>query len=101
MQSFVASVIEAWAQLAPPLLVRGFTCNTKQRTDLGKAVIQLVGPGATALIEIWEQGRSLDTTLHPVSSPRGTILAGGSCQSHAEAIGRLAALRDALLHATQ
>ncbi|MBQ0958581.1 hypothetical protein KAK06_06375 [Ideonella sp. 4Y11] len=99
MPSFVATVIETWAQLATPLLERGFKSSTKQ-SALGKAVIELEGPGVVASIELWEDGQCLDTTLHRLSADRGSILACGSCQSHAETVTRLSELRAALLNAT-
>jgi hypothetical protein len=101
MPSFVATVIEAWSQLAAPLVERGLTSRTKQSSALGKAVIELEGPGIVASIEVWEEGQCLDTTLHRLSSPHGSILAGGACSSQSEAVARLSELRAALLNASE
>jgi hypothetical protein len=101
MPSFIAAVVEAWSLLAAPLAERGFTSTIKQSSAVGKAVIELEGPHIVASIEVWEDGHSLDTTLHHLSSPHGSILAGGRCESHADVVARLSALQAALLRASE
>jgi hypothetical protein len=97
MPSFITGVVETWDRLALGLVERGFSSNTKQITEPGKAVIELIGPSATALVEIWERGQCLDTTIYLHASGSGSILAAGTCKTHVEAEERLVALRAALL----
>lgn len=97
MSTFVAKVAVAWAEVGAQLVERGFRSNARSDTSLGKAVVEVEGPGSTALIEVWENAQCLDTTVLYLSSGESAVLSSGPCLSHAELYARLWALRTVLL----
>jgi cyanophycin synthetase len=97
MSSFVATVISTWAEVGARLPEYGFRSSARSDTSLGKAVIEVEGPGSTALIEIWEHAQCLDATALDLASGGSTVLGAGPCHSYAEAHARLLALRTNLL----
>jgi hypothetical protein len=97
MDSFIKQVFSAWDVLSPALTQHGFVSSTKQDQNVGKAVIEIEGALALALVEIWEHGPHLDVTIFYLPSKQSIPLSAGLCESLSVAIARLNSLHDALL----
>jgi hypothetical protein len=97
MASFVATVTSAWAELGGQLVEHGFRSATRSDAGAGKSVIEVEGPGSTALIEAWEHAHCLDTTVLYMPSRESAVLSAGPCPSHAAVHERLLALCAVLL----
>jgi hypothetical protein len=98
VRPFITTVTEAWADVSAQLAEQGFRSGARSDATLGKAVIEVEGPGSTALIEAWEHPQCLDTTVLYLPSGESAALSAGPCQSHAELQARLVALRTVLLN---
>jgi hypothetical protein len=97
VRPFATTVTEAWAEVSAQLVEQGFRSGARSDATRGKAVIEVEGPGSTAIIEAWEHAQCLDTTVLYLPSGESVALSAGPCHSYAELQARLLALRTVLL----
>ena len=98
--SFVESTISTWLNLQLALSHLPIASAVSRLPDGSKAVIEIETSTHLALVEIWEYGLCLDTTIHATNEEKGSILASGPCKSQGEVAERLNALLAALLPKT-
>ena len=95
--NFVETVIEAWRKLELGLSSVLLASEVTRLPDSSKAAISIDARYHLAMVEIWEQPASLDTTIMSKGATQGSIIAAGSCEGEAEIEKRLRALQIALL----
>ncbi len=92
--SFIEGAVEIWMRIAGTRLVQA--SKVVRSSDGQKGAIEIQLPEHTALVELWEHGHCLDTTLLFNGQQHARILSAGPCLDEIALLSRLQQLRPAL-----
>ena len=92
--SFIEGAVETWLRIAGTRLVQA--SKIARSSDGQKGAIEIQLPEHTALVELWEHARCLDTTLLVNGQQQARILSAGPCLDEGALLSRLQELRSAL-----
>jgi hypothetical protein len=92
--SFIEVAVETWLRIAGIRLVQA--SKVVRSSDGQKGAIEIQLPEYTALVEVWEQERCLDTMLLVNGEQQVRVLSAGPCANEGALLSRLQALRSAL-----
>ena len=93
-ESFIEAAVRIWLSVAEDRIKQASTVH--RLSDGQKAAIEIQLPECTALIELWEHARCIDTTIHMNGKQQGIVLAAGPCANEQLVRERIQELRSAL-----